>query len=501
MEYNKLYPNGATISVLYGLPKVHKEGTPMRPICSAIGSATYDLSKHLANIIRPAASNTIGTDLKDTFQFVEQVNGIDLSNKYMVSYDVKSLFTNVPLVETIDITMNRLYRSEHVTAPNMPEAVLRNLLELCVCDNLFLFNGKVYKQTDGVAMGNSLGPLLANIFMAHIEEEFIFKTTQEFHPSFYRRYVDDTFCIFNNAQEAERFHEFINNVHPSISFDMEFEVDGKLGFLDTWVRKTDSGPAELSTKVKHTDRGLFYHIKSFVPDKQKFNLAYNLINRIYRIASNMTIFHTDFTSLKQRLLRNGFSEKLVCECADKVLTKYRSTDHQNEKTITVPKRAVTVCLPFLGPLSYSVKRNLLTLVNKFYPSVELKVVFSRGFKIRNLFAYKDKFPMKCRSMLVYYTQCSVCGPSQAYLGKTKNSIYERFYTSGIGHLAPNNANSALLNHINESVSPHCSFKFEDVKIVETGTFDEQIRFIESILLKHEKQTLNTQDRSIQLNIV
>ena len=79
---------------------------------------------------------------------------------------------------------------------------------------------------------------------------------------------------------------------------------------------------------------------------------------------------------------------------------------------------------------------MLTLINKFYPSVELKVVFSRGFKIRNLFAYKDKFPMKCRSMLVYYTKCSVCGPSQAYLGKTKNSIYEHFYTSGIGTWVP-----------------------------------------------------------------
>ena len=497
-EYSKLYPNGATISVLYGLPKVHKQGTPTRPICSAVGSATYDISKYVAGIIRPAASSS--TDIKDTFQFVEQVNGMDLTDKFMVSYDVRSLFTNVPLAETIDITMDRLYRSDHRTPPEMPEFVLRNLLELCVCDNFFLFNGKVYKQIDGVAMGNSLGPILANIFMAHLEEEAILNNTNEFQPAFYRRYVDDTFCVFNNLREAEQFLEFMNGVHPSMSFDMETEVEGKLGFLDTWVQRTGSGSAQLSTKVKHTDRGLFYHIKSFVPDKQKFNLVYNLVNRIYRIASNMTIFDTDFKSLKQRLLSNGFPARLVCECADKVLTKHRTTD-QPEETITVSKRPVTMCLPFLGPLSYAVKRDLLALINKFYPSVELRIVFSRGFKIRNLFAYKDRFPSRCRSMLVYYTECSVCGPSQAYLGKTKNSLYERFYTSGIGHLAPNNASSALLKHLGESVNPHCSFEFDDVKIVETGTFDEQIRFIESILLKYEKQTLNTQERSIKLNIV
>ena len=62
-------------------------------------------------------------------------------------------------------------------------------------------------------------------------------------------------------------------------------------------------------------------------------------------------------------------------------------------------------------------------------------------------------------------------------------------------------NSALLTHNNESGDPECDFPFSSVKIVETGTFDEQIRFIESILLKYDKQTLNTQERSIKLGIV
>ena len=156
-QYKKLYPNGSTISVLYGLPKVHKDGTPMRPICSAVGSATYELSKYLTRIIKPASINRHGTDLTDTFQFVRQTTGMDLSGKFMVSFDVKSLFTNVPLKETIDITIRRLYHSDFITPPVIPENNLRELLELCVCDNLFLFNGKVFKQTDGVAMGELVG--------------------------------------------------------------------------------------------------------------------------------------------------------------------------------------------------------------------------------------------------------------------------------------------------------------------------------------------------------
>ena len=61
-----------------------------------------------------------------------------------------------------------------------------------------------------------------------------------------------------------------------------------------------------------------------------------------------------------------------------------------------------------------------------------------------------------------------------------------------------NIGSSLLNHINESGDPDCSFHFEDIKILESGRYDQDIRFIESILLKYDKQNLNTCERSIQL---
>ena len=78
--YDSLYPNGSHIGVMYGLPKVHKHGSPVRPICSAIGTATYDLGKYLANIIKPAAKNKFGTDVLNTFHFVTELKSIDISD-------------------------------------------------------------------------------------------------------------------------------------------------------------------------------------------------------------------------------------------------------------------------------------------------------------------------------------------------------------------------------------------------------------------------------------
>ena len=213
----------------------------------------------------------------------------------------------------------------------------------------------------------------------------------------------------------------------------------------------------------------------------------------------MLIFHQDFEDLKRRLLRNGFPSEMIDRSANKVLTKHRTEQLPTSKSDN--PRKVNIFLPFLGKISYGVKADLRKLVSKFYPGVELNVIFTQGFKIKNLFAYKDRFPLKCKSLIVYYSECSQCGPSKAYLGKTKNSLYERFYASGTGHLAANNGNSALLNHLCESENPNCSFNFDDVKILETAKHDLQLRYIESILLKYEKQTLNTQERSIKLNLM
>ncbi|KAL5246892.1 hypothetical protein ACHWQZ_G018935 [Mnemiopsis leidyi] len=480
--YRQLYPNGSRIGLLYGNPKVHKQGCPIRPICSAVGTATYDLSKYLAEIICPAATNSYGTDCRDSFQFLEQLQNYDLNNYFMACFDVSSLFTNVPLDETIGITLDRLYRSDVNTPPNLPEHVLKHLLEMCVKDNVFVFNGQVFYQTDGVAMGNPLGPILANIFMAHLEESMIFCGPNIVQPTFYRRYVDDTFCLFTTKEEAERFLVFINNLHPNIQFEMETESDGKLEFLDTVVeRRPDSTSHRTSTKVKQTDKGIYYHYSSFIPDSYKLNKIFTLVYRAYRIASDMSVFHVDVEKLKKRLRLNGFPTHLIDQVTSKVLMRYHAQQDNQQDTQQPDRERVYIALPYLGPVSIILKRQLTKLVQKFYPSVQLKVVFRRGFRISNLFNYKDKFPIACRSMIVYYIQCKKCGPSQAYIGKTINSLYERFHASGTGHLHPNNIESALLKHCVESNDPECAFHFDDVKILESGRFDEEIRFIERFL--------------------
>ena len=119
--------------------------------------------------------------------------------------------------------MDCLYRSSSISAPDIPEEILCKLIRLCVCNNTFLFDGKVYEQFDGVAMRSSLGPILANIWMAHLEEQHIVHST--LYPDYYRRYVDDTFCLFTDPSHAHDFLVFLNGIDDSTKFDIELESD------------------------------------------------------------------------------------------------------------------------------------------------------------------------------------------------------------------------------------------------------------------------------------
>ena len=96
----------------------------------------------------------------------------------MASFDVESLFTNVPTTEIIDLiiemipadglTTNGYIRGFEVTRPE-----LKDLLIMCTQKSHFQFNGVFYEQKDGVAIGLPLGPLFANVFMSNFERKHI----------------------------------------------------------------------------------------------------------------------------------------------------------------------------------------------------------------------------------------------------------------------------------------------------------------------------------------
>ena len=126
--------------------------------------------------------------------FAEEVVNYD-NNLYMASLNVESLFTNIPLKETVNNYVNDLF-SNNFYSGKLSRKDLYELLKLATTESSFIFDNKLYKQIDGVAMGSPLGPTLANTFLCLYEKIWLNECPYQFKPVVYKRYADNIlFCL------------------------------------------------------------------------------------------------------------------------------------------------------------------------------------------------------------------------------------------------------------------------------------------------------------------
>ena len=106
--YKAMYPMGCSAPKFYGLPKIHKLDSPLRPIVSSCGSVTYEMAKVLTKILKPLACKS-HHPIQSTHIFVEQANKVTLMpGECLSSYDVTALFTSIPVDPTLGIIKDLL---------------------------------------------------------------------------------------------------------------------------------------------------------------------------------------------------------------------------------------------------------------------------------------------------------------------------------------------------------------------------------------------------------
>ena len=255
-QYKDLSPSGSRPGIIYGLAKVHKivtDGLPsFRPILSAISTPTYKLAKFLVPMLEPLTTNEY--TIKDSFTFAKELQSFD-SKLGMASFDIESLFTNIPLQETIDLCVENLFQ-DRTHVDNLSKDSFRELLTRTMSESLILFDQEFYKQHDGVAMGFPLGPTLGNVFLCYHEKIWLQNCPSEFKHVIYRRYVDDTFLLFCSKHHIEKFQNYLNRQHKHIKFTSKTENENSISFLDIKITR---GNNKLMTSVyrRPTFSGVF----------------------------------------------------------------------------------------------------------------------------------------------------------------------------------------------------------------------------------------------------
>jgi len=474
-ELRKIYTKGCLPAKLYGLPKIHKENIPMRPVLSTIGSANYRLAKVLHQYLQPFTQSS--STCKDVFEFTSIINNHTPSpNERMVSFDVTSLFTNVPLEETIDICVEHFksyYGSNDVV-------LFKSLLELACKDVHFLFNDTWYIQTDGVSMGSPIAPAMADIFMNHLERNIV--NYSGVKPSLYKRYVDDIFLIFENQENVSPFLHFMNNLHSKIKFTVEKEENGELPFLDVKVmRKEDR---YFTTQYfKPTDTGLYLTPYSFCDEKYQKSLIKSLISRTWELNSTYLLATEGITKMKKRLIKNGYTESIIDKQITNVINRKMAPQEEHSSNEEQPK--VCLSLPY-GKGSKELKQSIQSLLPSHPSSVRLVL---QTKKVQSFLSTKCATPKACKANLVYKFNCHGCDAQ--YIGETKRHLRTRIAEHG-----QTSRDSAIKDHALQCNNRKHHINIDEFTVLkDTFAIKIQRRFYESLMIKRsDVQLLNTKSK-------
>lgn len=406
-----------TCPVFYGIPKIHKQGIPLRPIVSQTNGPTCKISKYLDYLLSTAESQ-IPLLLKDTTSFLQLIeqNPTVPSNTILVTLDVVSLYTNIPHNEGAKF-VTELYEDTleywNCSLTSIPSTLVYQLIMFILQNTTFEFNQHYYTQNYGTTMGSSFSVKFANIFMYKHLTSFDSQSNIKF-PNFTARLVDDIFMLWQDTEEKLlEFVHTLNNFHSTIKFELNYSLK-EVNFLDTivYIDHTDNS---LHTKlfIKPTHKNQYLHFTSEHPIHVKKSIPFSQALRLRRIIDNEEILSVEIKALKNKFLQRGYPEKILSKELNKI-TPITRTNTLIYKTDEIKKANFqkflqgNLFLPFTVSYSNTFKETptfydqFHTMWNEFlsynpeiaqiFQNTTPKIIYTRG-KTLQQYLVKSKFSL------------------------------------------------------------------------------------------------------------
>ena len=469
----------------YGTVKTHKPGNPLRPIISQVTTPTYQVAKKLNSLLAPYVPN--GRSVSSATEFIDLLRTAPPCHD-IASLDVESLFTNVPVDETIDIIMDRVYRGD-MPQLDIPEDVLRAMLVTCTKEAPFLSHrGELFRQVDGVAMGSPLGVLFANMYMAHVEEKTFNDNPP---PGIYARYIDDIFITTTSDEDVPHLITALEN-NSSLAFTSESSVNGRLPFLDVDISKQDEG---FKTKVytKATNVGRCLNARGECPVSYKISVISSYVNRALTHCSNWTEIHRELERIRQLLTNNGYADHLI----EKVIKKKLDVYAEQPQLPTPAREKITIYhsntfhdryRDECDALKNIIKRGV-TPTNRD-AIIDLRI-FSRPNLISSLIMRNStapRAPREATTNVVYKFSCQEgrCDGSNTYIGRTSSTLRRR--------LQFHRSQGSIFQHFTEvhNMRPPLQKLIQQTDIVHRESTFRRLQIAEAVSITCQHPTINIQ---------
>ena len=466
-------------------------GNPLRPIISQIPTPSYKIAKRLNEILTPYVPSKYC--LKSSSEFIEFIKDAP-TNGIMASMDVESLFTNVPVDETIDLILDRVYRDESTPKLKIPEHALKSLLQICTKKAPFrTHKNQLYVQEDGIAMGSPLGVLFANFYMGVVEERVF---SEHNPPSKYARYIDDTFVITKDLGELqELIRRFKEN--SRLNFTHELSCNGTLPFLDVRVHGVGTD-FKTSVYTKSTNTGMCMSGESECPTRYSKSVIRSYIERALSHSSSWTDVHKEFNRVTQVLVDNGFSNKDI----EKQISLSMSRWYNPPQAKPTPEGQIHKVF-FRAYFNSQHKEEEKRLRNIIDQDVTVKnpkdklnlVIYYKNKKTSNLLMNNcprsPNDPLQ-QHHVVYQYKCHMADCPASYIGMTTLKLSKRLSV----HLQE----GAIFNH--HRLQHRRTIKREEITsnttVLSRAPDAQRLKYLEAVSILNENPSLNTTNEIILL---
>lgn len=417
---------------IYGLPKIHKENTPLRPICSSINSPSYNLCKYVIKILNNLTVHS-KYNIKDAIQFKQKVNNMKLEpDEKLISFDVVSLFPSIPVDYAMKIIEGKWDIIRKHTS--MTKELFLDIIRFCIKDNrYFVYDDKIFRQMKGMPMGSPASPVIADIVLEDLLDKCLNKMIIK--PRLLTKYVDDIFAIVKTT-EINKTLKLLNDAHKDIKFTMEEETDNKLAYLDTLIIRCGN-EIKLDWYRKPMASGRLINFHSKHPKSVKINTARNFIRRVLAISDK--IYHkANKHKIKTILTMNNFPSKVINGLIrDNNSTKNNKND-ENEK--------IYKSIPYISKFSERIRSSNVIDEHKY------AITMKTHNTVKNLYTNtKSKIDKYEKHNVIYQITCNGNNTENCdmkYVGTTKSKLKTRIS----GH----KSNVKSQDSTKTALSAHCA---------------------------------------------
>lgn len=458
---------------IYGLPKLHKNGVPMRPIVSCVQSPLSKLAKFLKNILNNIV-NKSNSYIKDSWHFKEKIKNVEIPENYkIISLDVVSLYTNIPIELALKLIEGKWGEIKKFT--DIPLDEFQKAISLTLNSTYFSFKNTFYKQIDGCAMGSSISSVVAQLVLEELEAKII--SELKFNLPFYVRYVDDCLTAVPHDQD-EYILKMFNSYHEKIRFTLEPEINNSINFLDMTVHHTNR-KIETEWYTKATWSGRYLNYLSNHPMSQKRSVVIGLADRSIKL-SDQKYREKAIEKAKRILKQNSYPNKLINSIFNSRLLKIQT---QNLPQTTKKENNNYLVLPYITGLS----ENFKNVFNKH----NITICHKAHNLIQNCYSQlKTKIPKNKKTHTIYEVPCAGC--NQVYIGQTSQYLESRLN----GHKYDKKNQTALSKHARQH---NHTFNFQDTKILKTEYNQQKREIHEMICIKQNPNSLNAKTDIKNLN--